>query len=72
MSEQKKTRADVIAEIQKTNALLERLVALMERGQFQAAARSTRTTVSGGSTGGSTGGSGGASQGGSGGGGAAV
>jgi uncharacterized membrane protein len=67
MSEQKKTRADVIAEIQKTNELLARLVALMERGQFQVAARNTRTTVSGGSGGGG----GGASQGGSGGGGAA-
>lgn len=58
MSEQKKTRADVIEKIEETNALLRKLIDVLTRGQSQS--RNTRTTVGGGSAPGH-GGSGGSS-----------
>lgn len=51
MSEQKKTRADVIAEIQKTNHLLQKLLDVLTCSQ-SSQQRNTRSTVSGGSPGG--------------------
>jgi hypothetical protein len=50
MSEQKKTRADVIAEIQKTNDLLQKLLDVMTRNH-SSQQRNTRSIASGGSPG---------------------